>query len=406
MGLTGVKINRLNGGLGRKNPTLDGVALLIVKRAVAATGLAIKTAVELLSLKSAEDLGINATYDDTNSVLAHYHVDEFFRIAPDGKLFLVLDDGTLTNAEIKTILKENSSIKFMGVVTNSVPGFDVLPSTFVSGYQALVDELRLESRNISAVLLESGYFDIATTIATYQDLRTLASGNVSVVISQDPVIAALKPAYATHAAIGTALGALSVRGVNESLGSVDIINKPSAARGQRDYPLTDLARGRWLDAALQSGKAFSTLTAAELQALNDKGYIFVASYNGYAGFFFNDSHTATTLSDDFSRIENNRVFDKAAGLLRNVMLPKVKANIAKNPATGTIGDAAATELEALGNGALQRMQAAGEISGFDTYIDRAQTLANDVPLRVKAQVVVNGIIHSIEIDLGLTNKLQ
>lgn len=405
MGLTGVKINRLNGGLGRKNPTQDGTAMLIVKGAVAATGLALKTAAELLSLQNAEDLGITAAYDDTNAVLAHYHIDEFFRTAPDGKLFIVLDDGTLTAAEIKVLLKQNSEVKLLGVALNAPTGLDVLPSTFVPGYQAIADDLRAESRNISAILVEGGVYNAATAIAAYEDLRTLDSGNVAVVISQDPVIRALKPAYATHAAIGTALGALSVRGVNESLGSVDIANKPAAARGQRDYPLTDLARGRWLDTVLQSGQAFSSLSAAELQALNDKGYIFVASYNGYAGFFFNDSHTATAVSSDFSRIENNRVFDKAANLLRNVMLPKVKANIAKDPTTGTILDAAATELEALGNNALRQMQAAGEISGFDTYIDRAQTLANDVPLRVKAQVVSNGIIHSIEIDLGLTNKL-
>ena len=64
MGLKGVSVNRLNGGLGRKNPTTDGVCLLVVGSAVAATSLALKTAKEFLSLTEVEAVGITASYDD------------------------------------------------------------------------------------------------------------------------------------------------------------------------------------------------------------------------------------------------------------------------------------------------------------------------------------------------------
>ena len=37
MALNGVTVNRINGGLGRKNPSTDGVMLLVVQGAVAAT---------------------------------------------------------------------------------------------------------------------------------------------------------------------------------------------------------------------------------------------------------------------------------------------------------------------------------------------------------------------------------
>ena len=75
----------------------------------------------------------------------------------------------------------------------------------------------------------------------------------------------------------------------------------------------------------------------------------------------------------------------------------------KDPDTGFIRDAEATELEVLGKKAIDTM--GSEISGSDVYIDVAQDLTNDVPLKVKAQIVFNNIIHGFEVSLGLTNKI-
>lgn len=405
MGFKGATVNRLQGGLGRTNPTNDGICLLVIGGAVAATGLALKTAKEFLTVENAEAVGIDPSYDDTNSILAHHHIDEFFRISPNGNLFVVLDDDTMTDAELKDILKANSEIKMVGFVRNAAAAIVDFPA-YLAQKQAIVDDLRAENRNVSAVLVEGNVFDDQTLVAAYPDNRTEAVDNVSVVIAQDPIIAALKAAYVNYAAIGTALGALSVRGVHENMGSVDIENKPSPYKGNRDYPLTDTARSRWLSANLQNGNPFSGLSATEIQALNDKAYIFVGNYNGYAGLFFSDSHTATESASDYSRIENNRTWDKGADLLRSALLPRVKGNLATNPETGSISAVEAGELERLGLDALTGMITAGEISGADVYIDPSQTLTNDDPLQVKAQLVKNNIIHEITVELGLTKKLS
>ena len=409
MAFKGVSVNQINGGLGRKNPTADGVCLLIIGGAVAATGLALKTAVELLTVENAEAIGINASFDDTNDILAHHHIDEFFRLSPNGNLFVVLDDDTITAAEIKAIVTANQEIKAIGFVRNAakvtVPALD-LP-TLVAGYQTMVNELRVANRNIASVLVEGGEFTLATLISAYVDTRaTYISKNVSVVIAQDPVIRAIKTAHETYAAIGSALGMLSVRSVNENLGSVDLENKPSIAKGQRDYPLTDIARKRWLTAGLQDGKDFNTLSATEITALNDKGYVFVGFYNGYPGFYFSDSHTAIDSASDYSRIENNRVWDKAADLIRQSLLPRVKSNLLIDPTSGFIRDAEAAELETIALNAVNQMTAAGEISGAGVYIDPQQDLSSDADLKVKGQVVFNKIIHKFDVDLGLTNKLS
>ncbi|WP_228235932.1 DUF2586 family protein [Allomuricauda sp. M10] len=405
MGFKGATVSRLQGGLGRTNPTNDGVCLLVIGGAVAATGLALKTAMEFLTVENAEAVGIDPSYDDTNSILAHHHIDEFFRLSPNGNLFVVLDDDTLTNTELKDILKANSRIKMVGFVRNNAVAIVDFPA-YMAQKQAIVDELRAENRNVSSILVEGNVFDDETLVAAYPDNRTEEVDNVSVVIAQDPVIAALKVAYTNYAAIGTALGALSVRGVHENLGSVDIENKPSPYKGNRDYPLTDTARGRWLSANLQNGNPFSGLSATEIQALNDKAYIFVGNYNGYAGLFFSDSHTATEAASDYGRIELNRIWDKGADLVRTTLLPRVKSNLGTNPDTGAISAVEAAELQRLALDALTTMVTAGELSGADVYIDPSQVLANDDPLKVKIQLVVNNIIHEIDVELGLTKKLS
>jgi hypothetical protein len=405
MGLKGVIVNRLDGGLGRKNPSTDGVCMIVIGGAIAATALALKTAKEIISIEDAIALGIDPTYDDTNDILAFHHIDEFFRVNPNGNLFVVLDDNSMTNADFKSILKANSAIKAVGFVRNEAlapADMDV----YVTGYQTMVNELRSESRNISSVLVEGSIFTDVTAISAYPDARGYEAQNVSIVVAQDPAVRAVKIAHETYAAIGTALGAISVRRVNENIGSIIIENYPSAFKGASNYSLSDAKRNKWLGAKLQDGRDFSSLTDVEIKALATKGYILVAFYNGYAGYYFSDSHTCTESASDYARIENNRVWDKAADLGRLALLPRVKSNVLKDPETGYIREIEATELETLAQKAIETMVASEEISGVSIYIDPKQTISDATPLKVKGQVVLNDIIHEMDFDLGLTNKLQ
>jgi len=400
----GVTVNQLNGGLGRRNPSSDGVMLLVAMGAVAATGLAVNTATKLLSLQNAEDLGIDASYDDTNDILAHYHIDEFFRLNPDGTLYVVLANASFTNTLLKTAIRTNSDIRCVGVARNSAVAVEDF-SAYIGGYQNAVDELKLEHVFVDAILLEGNEFSGATTVGDYDDMRLEDAPNISVIAVQDPAIRALKAEYAGHAAIGSALGMLSVRGVNEQLGSVNVNNKPAFAKGDSTYPLTNTGRGRWLSAVLQNGVLVSSLSGTEKTALTAKGYVFAGSYAGLAGVFFSSSPTATLASSDYAFIENNRVWNKAARALRLALLPRVKGNLLKDADSGNIRATEVKELEQLGKNALSAMEASEEISGSNVYIDPAQNPQEDTPLVVKAQIVANGIIYDISVDLGLTNSI-
>lgn len=400
MSFKGTTVTRLNGGLGRRTPTNDGVGLLIAYGGVATSELAINTVAKLLTLENAEDLGITASYDDTNDVLVHHHIDEFFRISPDGTLYIVLADATFDAAKIKTLIRDNSEIKFFGVVRNSATA--VVLATEIAKYQTIVTDLAADNIRIDAALIEGNEFNDATLISAYANLRATNNDRVSVVIAQDPIIRGLKTQYENYAAIGSVLGGLSVRRVNESLGSVDIDRKPEAYKGQPDYPLTNANRKRWLDAVLQSGVSVDGLSNAEKQALTDKGYIYVGSYTGYAGFFFNASPTCSFISSDYAFIQNNRVWNKAARAIHTALMPRIKGNLLKEPETGFIREIEATELEAIALRALNPMVSEEEVSAAEVYINPNQQLDETTPLVVRVKLTINDIIYSIDVQLGLT----
>ena len=258
----------------------------------------------------------------------------------------------------------------------------------------MVNKFREDHLYIDAVILE-GVGKYINAIADAVDLRKLDAENVSVVIAQDPARAAKDEAYRTHAAVGSALGMLSVRYVHENMGSVDIEN----------YPLTDKLNGLWLDAALSNGKPFSQLSVSDQKKLTEQGYIFVGSFQGYAGFFFSNSCTCTEADSDYAYIEYNAVWNKAARIIRNTLLPRVRSKVKADPSTGYISNTTISSWDALVKSALETMVTSEDIADFDIYINPKQMAVSDKPFNIKVKLVADGIVHEFEIDLGFTNKI-
>lgn len=409
--LTGVSINRLEGGLGRRSDNKDSVFALVSCMALSSLNLEENEAVQLLQLTDAEALGIDPAYDANNAVLAHHHLSEIFRLAPSATVYLIgvepeSEGGdTLVKDKIADILptiRANKDIKGIGFV-----GFDDDLTSIANDIEdiqnALVNELASENRFVDFVLLE-GKTDSDIVPGSIADLRTKTAPQCSVVIAQDPYIRSIGEGdYDDYAAVGSALGMLAVRKINENIGSVDVKEKPRTKRGAADYPLTG---GKlWLSALLSSGQDAESFSKTDLKTLNDKGYIYAASYEGYAGVYFQNSPTATAKTSDYAYIENNRVWNKAARVIRQALIPVVKGTVKKDPQTGFIKSTTISYWEGLVNKALENMLADDEISGFDFYINPKQIVNDESPVTGKAQIVADGIVHEFEIDLGLTNQL-
>ncbi|MEH0008014.1 MAG: DUF2586 family protein [Flavobacteriales bacterium] len=413
--LTGVSVNRLEGGLRRRNPKTDEVVALVAAMPVAALTLAYDSAYKLLQLIDAERLGVTVAFDKEKNSLVHHHISEIFRLSPDATCYLIpIPVDTSITASVDKLLpliRSQKDIKGLGFV-----GFTLTLPQLVSVVEkiqgSLVDLLFADSRYIDFVVLEGkGQLDSTRKVkpfspATMADLRTKKAPQVSVVIAQDPLIAAKGAANINYAAVGSALGMLSIRKVNENIGSVNIRNKPAGKKGAPDYPLTDLASKLWLNSALSDGTPIGRLSKVDLKNLTDKGYIYVASYEGYGGLFFNDSPTCVQKASDYAYIENNRTWNKMARLVRAVLIPEVKGVVKKDAQTGFIKSTTISRWQALVNSALERMVIAEELSGFDVYIDPMQITDPDKPLKVKIQGVADGVVHAFEVDLGHTQKIN
>lgn len=388
----GVLIEKLQGGLGRfATGTDDHVAIIVTGLPVGAVATAVSNSgkgIALTSVYAAEQIGLTASFDANNGLNIHDDIQEFFRLAPEGTLYVY---DSLDADDLKTFISQNKEIKGYGF---SITYNEEAPNlvTTINAHQAIINALAENNRLIDFAVIGPNSLSTFT-----QDLFALNAPNVAVTIAckgDQSVVS-----------IGAALGMLAVRKINENMGSVNIIKKPLAKRGFPDYSLTDSTVGAWPDAYLTTGISVTALEQPSFQELKGKGYIMAASYEGYPGFFFTDSCTCIARESDFAYIENNRTWNKAARIIRVTLLPEVKGVVKKDPTTGFIANTTVAKWESLLNKALERMVSDDEISGFKATIDPRQVVNSTSPVNVKAQIVADGIVHEFNVAIGLTNSI-
>ncbi|TWP31234.1 hypothetical protein ETU08_01775 [Apibacter muscae] len=409
--LTGVNVNKLQGGLGRGNGTTDSYVGLVGY--ISAETLALlpeikeNKALQLLQIEDLEAQGFNESFDANNKLLVHYHISEIFRLAPEAVVYFIPTTSESIEKAIEVIIpaiRENSEIKGLGFCGFS----ETLETLNVDAIQkTLVDEFTKENRDLDFVLLE-GKPKAGETfkVNDLPNLREKAAPNITVIIGQDPAVASLEEAYKNYSAIGSALGMLAIRKISENMGSVNIENKPANSRATTSYPLTDSASSRWLSSALSDGTPLSELSKTHLKTIQQKGYVFIAGYEGFAGLFFSASTTCIEKASDFSTIENNRVWNAAKRAIRQSLLPYVKGKVKKDPSTGYIKSTTIATWHGAASKALEQMVINNDISGYQVRIDNNQVVNEDNPVKIRAVVVTDDIAHEFDVDLGLTNNIE
>lgn len=406
MSFEGVLFNKSQNGL-QRGESVDRICVLVIGAGEIMPRLPNYKAVELLQIEDLEALGATAETDKMTKVLLYHHVSEFFRLAPGASVHLVTVPvlekmSTLcASEEFRSVVRNIAGVNtlaFGGVAA------DVTLEAAVSAAQLMVDGFTGEHIYIDAVLLEGlgGY--LMGMVAEFPDLRTMDAPNVTVIIGQDPAVASEVPEYGGYVAVGSALGMLAQRAVHENLGSVDVETKPRLRKGEQDYALTDTKSNKFLDASLSNGVKFSELTGADQKKLDALGYVYVGMYAGYGGFFFSNSHTATEKDSDYAFIERNAVWNKAARIIRQTLIPRIRSKVQADPATGYIKSTTIADWDARVRKALEPMVAAGNMASFDIYIDPKQSAVSNAPFNIKVKLVADGVVHEFEIDLGFTNR--
>lgn len=385
-----VSFNRQEGGLAKRLPGEDHISGLVVygQPNVAKT--------LLIEVEGLASIGVTPT---SHPVL-HYHVSEYFRVNPGSKLYLVslaVNDGQFV--AIKQLQQfAEAKIRQIGIVDLLTPFVDL--STASTTIKETLNELANLNMPLQAVY--SIHSMTSADLLALPNVHTFDNERFSVVIGQD---GAGRGHYVSGVVgkkvgiVGATLGAISRAKVHESIGWVE---KQNLVVGTYTKALTgNNVVARELDVpAFVDGTLLSDLTPAQIQSINDKGYLFLIKHIGYTGTFFNDSYTCTALDSDFATIENNRAIDKAQRGVYVKLLPKISGPIYVNPDTGEISADTIASLEAIGSIPLEQMERDGELSGFKIFINPNQDVLSTSKLTVTLKIVPVGVLREITVNLG------
>jgi hypothetical protein len=303
-------------------------------------------------------------------------------------------DITLTHAK-QLLLDAMGEVQVLAISRNPITTYTATNSGGLDGdviaavpkAQALADAEFIDHRPVQIVIEGRGYNGTAAA-ATNLRATSPAARNVSVVIGQDMDISILKPIYNKYAAIGTLLGSISRARVSENVGWVQPFN------------LNSPANNRFIKASLSSGLNITSYTTTDLNALNDKGFIFVRKFVGYPGFYWNDDHTCVLVSDDYYSISNNRTINKAVREVYSALVPRLNSPVKVN-AAGQLDKIDIASFESTCRRPLDLMQGNNECSNYSVYIDPNQNITVTSKLQVNIRIQPIGVARFIEVTIGL-----
>lgn len=426
--LKGVNIQRgtLGANVSGNQDAISG--LLATGVAVAAnanagiSGIALKQTVRLTCLTDAAAYGIDEAYDETNHLSVFRHISEFYRKAGEGTpLYLMIYEGDMEAAFADDVAKQfiidaEGNIRQLAIsytptaaIMEEMTYVDSLPADVhasIQKAQQLYDWAYTTFRPCQ-IILEGRDFHAANA-ASALDLRNISiSGQVlqafkvSVCIGQDWKTAdALDEIRKKRADVGTLLGCIAAKAVNENIAEVE------------GGSLVDAVNNIWLIAGLSNHQTIAGWDS-QLESLDTKGYIFPITYTGISGYFWNNDHTCTPVIRDkdgyFNEytISYGRTHDKAVRLLRVCLLPKVKSTQPVDPQTGLLPKSIVTYFEKLADGdVFDKMAAAGEITDGKTTVDATSNLLiAPRELKVSFVVVPTGQIDEIKGVINLKTSI-
>lgn len=414
--LNDISFNKTNGGLGRYNGSDDvisglifgGLGLSFVETEPATQGenpvpadVAGFEAVDENSFarkfaypEELDDLGIVFTPAPEEGALTakqkaknalHYHIAEFFRMNPEGELYVMVKTDTLAATDIATLQTfAGGNIRQVGVFNTTMLA--------IADVQAACTALEEAHRPLSVVLTYNGG-SVADLSALKSSTAALAADgmcNVSLLIGcdADTALQAALGDFAFCGCIGACIGAISKAHVHESIAWVG------------NFPLG------LKTPALITGNLIRNIATSDLEALNGNRCIFPVIHAGDADNYFNDSHTLDVDSSDYAYIENVRTIDKACRGIRGKLLPSLNSPLKVDPGTGKLDTPTVAFLETTAGEALEEMEKAGELSGYKVGIDPDQNVISTGDVEIIIKKVPVGVMRKMRVKIGFASSLS
>ena len=286
MALSGVSINVNRNGIGRPLETSTHYSGMIFLQASAPTNAAFGTIKEVRSLQQAEDLGIVSSSADYNA--NHYHISEFFRIAPKGVLFLTYaDSATVTAVADKAALIQTlQTAAVVGGIAGQLRQVVVFDSADYDAALLPAIQLKLDALKALKMPLIAGVVTQPPAgWADYSDLPDFSAAtsyDCSFIVTEDnngrgKALATSRSEFISNG--GVWLGLNSLLEVAESIGSHQLAN------------ITDGA-GENESVRYVTGEVY-TIGDAENTAIEAKRLTFASKHSGELGTFFDSGATAS-----------------------------------------------------------------------------------------------------------------
>lgn len=368
MALSKIDIQRQTGGLSRPPLSQDGIS-----------GMYFYDSSTSGNFKYTKIQDAEAQYATTS--IEYYQIEKYFDYS-DQILYVGADTASTTSGLTGIVdLKDysNGDIRQMAVWSKS----SEYVSTDITGLQAIADQVEGEYAPIQ--FLYTSKLEPTDTVEDLVSLRTLNSSRVSFIIGEDSSTEVDALRLLGHvSAIGACLGMVSASAVHENIGWVSKFNLTTQEFGSIGF----------ID-----GSKLVDKNLTFLNSLDDNGYVFIRKYVGNSGAYWNYSYTATSATDDFSTIENNRTYDKAFRNLRELLLPEVNSPLYVNE-DGTLSGGTVTYFTTLGERALQTLKDSREISAFSVEIDPKQNVLSTSKIIIIAKIIPVGVAKEIVVELG------
>jgi hypothetical protein len=320
--------------------------------------------------------------------IEYYHVSEFFRLQPQGVLYVgYYDTYVASNIELMRDFA-GGDIRQIGVMND-------LSTAWSTGQVTALQTSATTSQTLYKPLsvLYAPEISGTSSLSSLTDLTGLNAKNVSVIISQDGAGLGYKLYKTTGKSIsdlGAKLGAVALSDTNESIAWVGKFN---------------MSNGTELDTvAFSNGVTYSTTADSTLTNLNNYGYVFLRKLVGITGSYNTPCTTCTLPSSDYHFIQNNRTIDKATRGVRASLLPDLSSPITLN-SDGTLTDGTIAHFESQAGLPIAQMVRDGEVSAYSVTVDPAQNVISTNTLTVAVQLLPVGVADFITVNIGFTTKL-
>jgi len=355
--------------------------------------------VKFTNLPAIEATGILST--STNFKEEHYQISEYFR-AGGGEVYIgvfAVPVGAYDYTELNQMnLISSGSIKIYGIY-NPQAELDVADIAII---QTLVAAYEPKKKPAIAILSQ----DTSTlTLGGLADLRNLAAdaSNVSVVIGHDTTgVAATLATAASHSVcnLGIVLGTLANASVEENILNIGKYKDKYTNGVSMVVPGFFINNGSTDNTIV----AITSIDDADIDILNDYGYIFWRYSPNYPGTHLSNDNNATKITDTFNSIHIMRVRNKVIRELDGALVPLVGSKLLFNT-DGTLRPISIAGFENRAKSVLQSMMSRTEISGFVVYIDPTQEALTTKTVTVQVSIVPVESSDYITINIAFVQSL-